>query len=376
MLVYVCRFAVEHPGTSISEQQIGVAVFGRKEGYDSNSETIVRVQAFQLRKKLQQYFTAEGTEEPVLIELPKGSYTPVFRERQEAEPAKETVRRDWRGIALGAALLMMGLGFVWEFRHPGAGPASTPHLDQFYRDVFGKGQQVQVVVSDANLMMMSDVARRLIPLNEYRDRTYPRRLLDAIPDPAIRAQTDHESGTFLIPIQDATVVRELTAVGARYQLSTAIISARDFRMLPQSSGGLVLLGHKKGNPWMELFEDRMNFRYVLTPELKGVIANRAPLAGEQAVYGSEWVRSGHCVVAYLPKPIGEGTAVLVFGTDMSSLLAGGSVLTDEKHMAGLLARMKIGPRDHVPYFEALLRTKIVANVAPSFELVTHRLISP
>jgi hypothetical protein len=35
----------------------------------------------------------------------------------------------------------------------------------------------------------------------------------------------------------------------------------------------------------------------------------------------------------------------------------------------------IGPRG-IPYFEVLLRTKIVANVAPSFEFVTHRLIAP
>jgi hypothetical protein len=38
--------------------------------------------------------------------------------------------------------------------------------------------------------------------------------------------------------------------------------------------------------------------------------------------------------------------------------------------------MHIGPRDRIPYFEVLLRTKIVANVAPSFEFVTHRLIAP
>jgi hypothetical protein len=127
---------------------------------------------------------------------------------------------------------------------------------------------------------------------------------------------------------------------------------------------------------MELFEDRMNFRYMLSKELKGTISNRSPLPGEQAVYGSEWVRSGHCVVAYLPKPTGEGAAVLVFGTDMSSLLTGGSVLTDEKHMANLLGRMHVRPGDRIPYFEVLLRTKIVANVAPSFEFITHRLIAP
>jgi hypothetical protein len=387
LLLYLCHSALDNPQAGISEHQIGIAVFGRKAGYDSNSETIVRVQASQLRKKLQQYFTSEGIDEPVLIELPKGSYTPVFRPRQESEPVKEAPEPQPRQqnaatIAAGILVVLLAVVSLWlgyrnsVLRESALPLVDTPGLDHFYRDVFHQGQQVQVVVSDANLMMLSDVVGRLVTLAEYRDRTYPRAILDSIPDPKIRAQTDHENGTFLIPMQDATVLRGLTAVGLRYRLPTAIISARDFRMLPQTSGNLVLLGHKKSNPWMELFEDRMNFRYMLSKELKGTISNRSPLPGEQAVYGSEWVRSGHCVVAYLPKPTGEGAAVLVFGTDMSSLLTGGSVLTDEKYMANLLGRMHVRPGDRIPYFEVLLRTKIVANVAPSFEFITHRLIAP
>ena len=52
-------------------------MFGRSPGYDTAQDNLVRVQASQLRKKLQQYFAAEGRDEPVVIEIPKGSYVPI-----------------------------------------------------------------------------------------------------------------------------------------------------------------------------------------------------------------------------------------------------------------------------------------------------------
>jgi hypothetical protein len=45
---------------------------------------LVRVQVSQLRKKLQEYFSEEGRDEPLVIEIPKGNYVPVFRPRADA----------------------------------------------------------------------------------------------------------------------------------------------------------------------------------------------------------------------------------------------------------------------------------------------------
>lgn len=57
-----------------------MGVFGRPVDYDTSQDTLVRVQASQLRKKLQQYFEEEGREETLIVDLPKGSYALVFRE--------------------------------------------------------------------------------------------------------------------------------------------------------------------------------------------------------------------------------------------------------------------------------------------------------
>ena len=68
-------------GELLKEYTIAVSALGRPSGFDPKSDSVVRVQARQLRFKLNEYFTGEGRNEPVMIDLPKGSYAPVFRRR-------------------------------------------------------------------------------------------------------------------------------------------------------------------------------------------------------------------------------------------------------------------------------------------------------
>ena len=71
----------------IHEQEIGQKVFGRSPEYDTNADNVVRVTASQVRKKLEQYFASDGASEPVILEIPKGQYTPVFFDRDAVQRA-------------------------------------------------------------------------------------------------------------------------------------------------------------------------------------------------------------------------------------------------------------------------------------------------
>src|SRR3954454_6389557 len=81
-LTYVCEASFANPAADIHEQEIGEQVFGKPAGYETTQDNIVRVTASQARKKLDQYFAAEGSAEPIILEIPKGQYMPVFRERK------------------------------------------------------------------------------------------------------------------------------------------------------------------------------------------------------------------------------------------------------------------------------------------------------
>lgn len=66
-------------------QIIGTAVLGRPEGYDSQRDPIVRVEANRLRRTLAAYYERGGAEDPVRVVVERGSYVPRF-ERVVPEP--------------------------------------------------------------------------------------------------------------------------------------------------------------------------------------------------------------------------------------------------------------------------------------------------
>jgi len=115
--VVECALAGDTGG--LKESRIGVSVYGRKEDYDTRADPIVRVEAARLRSKLREYYEANGRNEPIRFEIPKGSYAPSFL--VESGPAEEKqvgvsapVARRWTAwqwavplvvVAVGAALL-------------------------------------------------------------------------------------------------------------------------------------------------------------------------------------------------------------------------------------------------------------------------------
>src|SRR5262252_3349813 len=88
LLQYTVMEALGGRGASLKESVLGVAVFGRKPGYDSDANSIVRVEFARLRKKLEQYYEGQGARESWRILFSKGSYAPEFvRKEQVTAPA-------------------------------------------------------------------------------------------------------------------------------------------------------------------------------------------------------------------------------------------------------------------------------------------------
>ena len=87
LLRYTVTEALEGRGASLKESVLGVAVFGRKPGYDSDANSIVRVEFARLRKKLEQYYEGEGAHEGWRISFPKGSYAPEFVRAEPRAPS-------------------------------------------------------------------------------------------------------------------------------------------------------------------------------------------------------------------------------------------------------------------------------------------------
>ncbi len=77
-LRFVVQKAIDQQEDQLKEYTIATEVFGRGDQYSPRTDSVVRVQASRLRSKLQEYYFTEGKADSVLIELPKGHYTPFF----------------------------------------------------------------------------------------------------------------------------------------------------------------------------------------------------------------------------------------------------------------------------------------------------------
>lgn len=381
LLVYLCDRVVEGEAAEIHEQEVGNRVFGRPPDYDTVSDNIVRVHASMLRKRLEQYFSTEGADERIIIEIPKGNYAPVFRERSEATEAPAATpeverARDWRVPALAAAVLLLA-GSTMFLLLPrispagglGAGPGPT--VRQFWSQIFRPNQTTDLVLDDAAVGLYQELTGRTLALSDYFDRGYLRTLRDT----AAGAKLDEQAAGAMVLRRQASY-SSTSFLWRMARLSGADLTranlqfARDYSFHALKTDNAVLIGSRHSNPWMEPFEAGMGLRWVYDkagnlyyPEDQRTAKSYRPAEAGEA-------REGYAVVALMPNLGGTGTVLLVSATGGSAMNSTADFLTDEQALHQL--QRVLGSGGRFPSFEALLRLKGRSTRPRDTEIVVSR----
>jgi hypothetical protein len=92
LLRYVVEQTLLGNTDQVKERSIGIDVFGRPPGYDANADPIVRVTAGEIRKRLAQFYYDPAHSHEIRIELPTGSYVPVFQRFSAPSPGNDPVK--------------------------------------------------------------------------------------------------------------------------------------------------------------------------------------------------------------------------------------------------------------------------------------------
>jgi hypothetical protein len=183
LLTYLCERLFAGEANKIKEYSVGVEVFKRGASFDQDSDSIVRVEANRLRKRLAEYYAGDGATHRLQITIPVGQYVPRFQpgpgwkpENAEVQAVSTEARnalgagegateargpiKQWVGLAghhprwIGAALGVMFVvaGFVWfGLQHrrqaettvePVQPPAARPVDTQFG---LPNGQEVRIL---------------------------------------------------------------------------------------------------------------------------------------------------------------------------------------------------------------------------------------
>ena len=171
------RYIVEetlagHSG-SIKEYSLGVNVFGRGDDFNPRLDPIVRVQARNLRSRIARYYAGEGAADPVVVELPKGAYVPLFHVVEKPAPLTpvseeaieppaaaptpasnpESERASWQRPALivAAALVVLLAIVVWVLARTHAASTLAHAPDALAQDLYIRGRYVMDRQTEAAL---------------------------------------------------------------------------------------------------------------------------------------------------------------------------------------------------------------------------------
>jgi len=96
-LQYVVEKTLARQADEIKGYTVATEVFGRRGDFDQATDPIVSIQANKLRRALDFYYLAAGRQDPIRIDIPKGTYVPLFREirhHNEERPFQERRKTD------------------------------------------------------------------------------------------------------------------------------------------------------------------------------------------------------------------------------------------------------------------------------------------
>jgi hypothetical protein len=403
-LLYVGKQSLKDGRAEIHEQEIGAKVFGRSSTYDRSQDNIVRVNATELRKRIDLYFTSDGVQEPLILEIPRGAYKLVFRRRLVASegrpdvavravephpvPAKEYAAEAVGPVGReklirihmmwGTLCLLLLLGGLVLYRHDRAAPKAAsvwdgkPAIAAFWGGFLRSNQQTDIVLPDDSASVIEDITHRPLALPDYLTRDYMRQIETSEMSADRKADLyqifNHNLVTFGGVRAAQQIQDEIPSSYPRYLTLTRYYTADEIKR-----NNVVLIGGKKSVPWDHLFDDKLNFITDYDDvHSRQFVSNRNPKPGEQTVYAVSYEPNslvGYSVVAYLPNPSGTGNAIILAGTDSDATGAAAEFLTSEAKLEQFRSTLRA---DRFPYFEVLLKTSRLSGTSFNSEVVAYR----
>lgn len=395
LLQYITAQTIRGYGHELTEQHIGEAVFGKRPGYSPLEDSSVRVHARQLRLRLHEYFDGVGRDEPLIVEIPKGSYAPTFRNARtiEAAPAampmvesvEPPANRTLLPWVLCGVLAIFCVALFLYFRLSAA-PATSAHAiapPWPFPQIFDTRHQTVIVVADCNYGMFRILTGERGSLPKYLQRDFPQNSAVLKLGKAGSRFAEYISNSTLTSFADVANAVSLVKIAGPLQKQVSVRSARDLRIRDLDHENYIFVGSPASNPWVSLFQDKLNFR-----ESEAAVGNSAkafvnthPLPGEQAQYeGLRWTGTegdDYATIALLPNITEDGSVLILQGLQQEGTEAAGRFLAEADNRHQLQRLLGIPVSDNFAgnvWFEALIRSRTVSGAPNSSTLVAVRRI--
>jgi hypothetical protein len=387
LLQYITEQKIRGSAHELTEHHIGEAVFHKPSGYSPLEDSSVRVQARQLRLKLHEYFDGLGRDESLVIEIPKGTYAPVFRStRHDAvplpAPGSEPVAAVKRPIlpwTLCGVLAVVCAVLLLRLDRSTNAPAFAPQWP--FSQIFDARHQTVIVVADGNYGMFRILTGQRGSLEQYLNRDFPQKGAALKFGDAGSRFADYISDSTLTSFADVADAVSLVKIAGPLQKQVSVRSAKDLRIRDLDHENYVFVGSPASNPWVSLFQDKLNFRESEEAVGKSVKAfvNTNPLPGEQAQYQGLRLTGAqgddYATIALVPNMTRDGSVLILQGLQQEGTEAAGRFLLEVENRHQLQRSLGIPISDSITgnvWFEALIRSRTVSGAPNSATLVAVR----
>jgi hypothetical protein len=355
LLKYIVNAALEDRISDLKERTLGVEVFGREPGYDTNADPVVRISAGEVRKRIAQYYHESGRQSRIQIELPLGSYAPEFRLRDlgpvpvRLQPPDEPtpVSQGWvpvRGayaktisVALIVALifaLIVGGVVLFSISHPRQElTARKPApLDDLWAPMLQTTKPVLFVL-------------RTVPQNSVGSEVNPLRLIDHV-----------HYVSMSVAVSLAHLASILDANKKAYEVREAPeTTLNDIRSRP-----VILIG-ARDNDWTMRLLQPLRFHFAFFPDGNQRIEDAASPQDTgwgfnlHTPYSS--LTADYAIVALFRNTTTEGPVMVVAGLGSYGTEAAAEFVQSPQYVAQIAKAL--GPGWKNSNFELVLKTDVI-----------------
>jgi len=397
LLSHLCERAFAGHGDELSEQLLGMAIYGRPADYDSANDNVVRVAVRQLRLKLQEYFETEGQDEQEVLVIPKGSYIPEIHYRHMlpvtiAEPLPAEAEAEasqpyrpsgvWRWVALSCAAVAAAaiIGAFWmsgrmrELRL--AQEPATSDQNLIKATVLIPGERTLFIVGDPNLETLQIAIGKAVSLEDYLNGHIPELLASTLMPDSEKARWSHILARPQIGAAEMGVIARLLQANPEGSHLITVQHAAEVRGTEFRALNVVLIGNPLANPWIELTFPGFNFQMFYDGVKKQLaIRNQEPKPNEPAQFtgtGDSRRRVGFAHIGVRPNLNRNGMMVVLSGTNSESVAAAAEFVCHREAAPRLCSLLGINDLQQAPIYEVVLRVDSIEGISRDIQVVASR----
>ncbi len=381
-LEYVCRKALSGESGALKEKVIAIEVFGRRpEAAGQGEDTIVRVGAREVRKRLAQFYVSpEGVGSSVVIDLASGAYVPDFHyaipraavvtvipepvEPKVSSPAKYRSRRLW--VIVSSAIIVLAAGFGLVHR-PVAQP-SDAQFQQFWSPVFQSPDPLLIGVGHPIVYIPS---RRISQLNA---QLFPKG--DLPQQQKIELPPRQFSASDMVPVMnqyvgfgDMVASDEIAQMLARRSRRVRLMLASSIPFADLRSSQVYLVG-SFSNQWTVELSRSWRFRFKWTADHHPVFVDTQQTPPREWSIPSEDNGStpeDYSLICRIRNSPTGGLVIVSAGIKQFGTEAAGRFLADPAAMEPLLDKLPKGWENR--NLQIILHTHVIGNTPAQPELV-------